>query len=366
MRRITLENVNEVTAHDVVPRKRVRKAVSVIQAANAFRNGSEKKTDAQLPGAVNGNQVDVDGSPSSDAIEKANAAFEYYKKKFGKEFAYNRKTHGDYKIRAREARRKSAITAQGKTLNLGVKTTTFRRRKASLHADFGKVQPVAIDLPTKKRRRSSISENELKEALGTYLMTNANVKNTGSKKVNVEVKFQSGVKNPGLKGRRASFVAAFHRVEKAADTINDVANIERGGMDFYDPAQKFYPKQHKILKKDSTKKDKDATGEADERNTRRKRCTQFLDSLVVLPDAPIRVKWDLLLLVFVIYYGIQVPINISFAPKQTTGALVFDAIGQALFIFDIIFNFFTAVRPTGVIVVDRWIIATLRAQMAPY
>ena len=57
-----------------------------------------------------------------------------------------------------------------------------------------------------------------------------------------------------------------------------------------------------------------------------------------------------MLLIFVIYYGIRVPINISFAVEQSTGALIFDAIGQALFIFDILFNFFTAVKPTGVIV----------------
>ena len=75
----------------------------------------------------------------------------------------------------------------------------------------------------------------------------------------VDIKFQNDVANKQNRGRRASFVAAFERVEKAADNIKDVNAIQKGGLDFYDPAEKFYPSRTIFLKQNRQRRFKSMT-----------------------------------------------------------------------------------------------------------
>ena len=77
-------------------------------------------------------------------------------------------------------------------------------------------------------------------------------------------------------------------------------------------------------------------------------------TLIILPDSPFRMYWDMAIFVFVLYYSISVPFRIAYIPLDTGepdyAALVIDYSAYIIFSIDIIFNFCTAVRRDGVIV----------------
>ena len=86
---------------------------------------------------------------------------------------------------------------------------------------------------------------------------------------------------------------------------------------------------------------------------------------ILIPDAPGRLLWDLLVAVMILYYLVMVPLRLAFdntnpevAAIQTTGGfLIVEILFDLLFILDLPVNFRTAIKDTGELVTDSRLIA---------
>lgn len=82
------------------------------------------------------------------------------------------------------------------------------------------------------------------------------------------------------------------------------------------------------------------------------------DQQIILPSAPWKTRWDLLILVLIVYNAVALPVHVGF-DRESTGVLwVFEATMPLIFIVDVRINFRTAYHgDDGALVSDRSSIA---------
>lgn len=85
---------------------------------------------------------------------------------------------------------------------------------------------------------------------------------------------------------------------------------------------------------------------------------------LILENSKMRVRWDILITILVMFYILAVPLRMSFRDTVPTssygyafvrtegGWLVFDLLSDVIFILDLIFIFFTTTRHKGHVVRD--------------
>eukprot|EP00924_Labyrinthula_sp_SR-Ha-C_P008818 snap_masked-scaffold_2-processed-gene-3.6-mRNA-1 protein AED:1.00 eAED:1.00 QI:0/-1/0/0/-1/1/1/0/679 len=77
--------------------------------------------------------------------------------------------------------------------------------------------------------------------------------------------------------------------------------------------------------------------------------------LILMPDSPIRMVWDIIMLVLVLFYGITIPLAVGFEIDVISKEV--DNILNGHFVFDMFLNFRTAYKFRGIIVTDSFQIA---------
>lgn len=85
---------------------------------------------------------------------------------------------------------------------------------------------------------------------------------------------------------------------------------------------------------------------------------------LLLPDSTFRTRWDVLILVLVIYYGILIPMRVAFNSEESSAPMASDQIMQSLDVFanvvfsvDMVLNFRTAYREKGEMVTNEKLVA---------
>jgi len=76
-------------------------------------------------------------------------------------------------------------------------------------------------------------------------------------------------------------------------------------------------------------------------------------SYITLPDSNLRIRWDILMLILVAYYGLAVPLTLAFMDNETSFQQTVDEIAMYLFIVDMALNFNTAYKSKGILVTQR-------------
>ena len=144
------------------------------------------------------------------------------------------------------------------------------------------------------------------------------------------------------------------RVSEHLDVRKWVAKVRAGQVVPWKPNQEenvqVFPKQ--------SFQGPDQRATEDEKN--RKKVTRCL----ILPDSTFRTRWDILILLFVIYYGILIPMRVAFyseesATPQASDRIInsIDVCANVIFTIDMFLNFRTAYREKGEMVTDDKLVA---------
>lgn len=90
----------------------------------------------------------------------------------------------------------------------------------------------------------------------------------------------------------------------------------------------------------------------------------YVRKFMILPDSMFRTRWDMLLLVLVLYYGVLIPIRVAFGGEEEDPEtaqeflmLYIDMFANVVFSVDMVINFRTAYRMNGVLVTDEYKVA---------
>ena len=78
-----------------------------------------------------------------------------------------------------------------------------------------------------------------------------------------------------------------------------------------------------------------------------------LPPFIYLSDSPMRVKWDLIIVFYVVYYLFSVPVRIAFVSGSDIVAEVIDTSATIVFFADMALNFRTAIRKNGILITDQ-------------
>jgi hypothetical protein len=78
---------------------------------------------------------------------------------------------------------------------------------------------------------------------------------------------------------------------------------------------------------------------------------------IIRPEGYFRTRWDLIMMVLIVYYAITVPIQMGFNPTQANAEKVFDNVANIMFIIDIFLNFRTGFTIGGDMVLDPDVIS---------
>ncbi|MEE4248653.1 MAG: ion transporter, partial [Kangiellaceae bacterium] len=74
---------------------------------------------------------------------------------------------------------------------------------------------------------------------------------------------------------------------------------------------------------------------------------------MLTPDSPLRISWNIMLLLFIIYQAIAIPFRLGFNVPVEGGYAIFEDIITAVFLIDILVNFNTGFYRKGNIVLNR-------------
>jgi hypothetical protein len=75
---------------------------------------------------------------------------------------------------------------------------------------------------------------------------------------------------------------------------------------------------------------------------------------VIYPDSPIKVVWDLLGLIFILYQGIFIPFRICFNVTATDGFAALEIAVDMFFLADILVTANCGYYSNGVLIMKRW------------
>jgi len=81
-----------------------------------------------------------------------------------------------------------------------------------------------------------------------------------------------------------------------------------------------------------------------------------LSKIVILPDSAVRLRWDFLILVLVVYYAFIIPLRLAELvdiPTSKDPGFYMDHLFTSIFLLDILLNSITAFRRDGIIILDR-------------